>query len=310
MKTYADFITNWMSGINNEIRYWNWWVLTGGGTYDQEHFEELKSGYAKFQLEHLVKEYPVKVLDVGTAILSTVGNQTPLGRVDLTAVDPLAFGYKVILDKNNLTPYVETEFCLTETLDEKFATNTFDIVNMRNALDHSFNPIVGIYQMLSVCKIGGIVHLWHNQNEAEYEKYVGFHQWNIDEQDGNLIIWNRDSKHNVNELLKDFADVKTSRDFVDDREIVIAVITKKANFIIPEKVDSFKIMQAMMQKVCMDAQEIYECNLVPKTQVKRLKLFGIEILKKTTAPDSKEIRLLGIIKWKRNNEHKKTVSSK
>jgi SAM-dependent methyltransferase len=182
-QTYSDFIINWLSGIDNEIRYWNWWVLTGGGTYDQKHFAELKSGEAEFALEHLVKNYPVKILDVGTAILSTVGNKTPKGAVDLTAVDPLALGYANILRKNNLTPYVPTQFCMAETLTEKFAENTFDIVNMRNALDHSFDPIIGIYQMLYITKSGGrkgIVHLWHNKNEAEYEKYIGFHQWNID----------------------------------------------------------------------------------------------------------------------------------
>jgi hypothetical protein len=102
--------------------------------------------------------------------------------------------------------------------------------------------------------------------------------------------------------LADWADVEVSHDFVDGRDIVIAVITKKQDFVIPEKVDSFKILDAVMKQICNAAQEKYENGLVKKTAVNRVKFLGIEILKKTKSPNFREYRLLGFIKWKRKRK--------
>lgn len=51
---------------------------------------------------------------------------------------------------------------------------SFDVVHMSNALDHCFDPIFGLMQLISVCKIGGKVILRHNENEALNEHILDY----------------------------------------------------------------------------------------------------------------------------------------
>ncbi|MCD7713581.1 MAG: hypothetical protein LUI08_01420 [Prevotella sp.] len=62
-----------------------------------------------------------------------------------------------------------------------------------------------IVESLAVLKKGGVLYLNHHVNEAETEKYKGFHKYNICEENGNLIIWNKACSHNAGEEIADFA---------------------------------------------------------------------------------------------------------
>jgi hypothetical protein len=106
---------------------------------------------------------------------------------------------------------------------------SFDIVAIRNALDHSINPILGLYNMLSVCKIGGLILLEHAENEAQHENYIGLHQWNITKKDEDLIFWNRETTINVSSLFADAA--KTYVEVIEggERPWVKAKIMKSKN---------------------------------------------------------------------------------
>ncbi|UKI46520.1 MAG: hypothetical protein L6V92_02500 [Phocaeicola vulgatus] len=66
--------------------------------------------------------------------------------------------------------------------------------------------------MVSLRK-GGVLYLNHHRNEAEMEKYKGFHQYNVDEKEGELIIWNKTENINVNQLLIGFASVETKNGY-------------------------------------------------------------------------------------------------
>ena len=79
---------------------------------------------------------------------------------------------------------------------------------MRNALDHSFNPLLGIMQMLYVTRIGGKVVLNHMDNEAVNAQYQGLHQWNLQVVGENFLIWNKHMKVDVNELLSSFCNLQ------------------------------------------------------------------------------------------------------
>jgi hypothetical protein len=83
-------------------------------------------------------------------------------------------------------------------------------------LDHSIEPVWGIIEMLQVVKQGGAIILNHRRNEAEFEKYSGFHQWNFDALSNDFIIWRPDRRLNVTELLAGVADVncKINNDFL------------------------------------------------------------------------------------------------
>lgn len=87
--------------------------------------------------------------------------------------------------------------------------NYYDIVHMSNALDHCFDPLEGIYQLLTVVKVGGKIILRHNDNEAEHEKYTGFHQWNLTIVNGEFQIWRKGVRPiNVQNIIKEVAEVE------------------------------------------------------------------------------------------------------
>eukprot|EP00435_Cladocopium_sp_Y103_P008120 s2749_g2.t1 len=98
-----------------------------------------------------------------------------------------------------------------------FPAAHFDVVHIRNALDHSFDPVLGIERMLQVTRPGGWVLLRHARNEGVPGKFRnGLHQWAFDVEDSSgevhFLIWNPDLRADVtNHLLSTghAAEVKT-----------------------------------------------------------------------------------------------------
>ena len=84
-------------------------------------------------------------------------------------------------------------------------------VHIRNALDHSADPATAIVEAIRVLRRGGVLYCNHFRNEAEREGYRGFHQFNIDEEDGHMILWNRGMRVDVNRMTEGFAEVEVSR---------------------------------------------------------------------------------------------------
>ena len=118
------------------------------------------------------------------------GTKTAL---DLHYVDPLADVFNDIKKRyhRNLP---DIEFGMVEYLSDFFPRHDADLIIIQNALDHSAMPIKGIQEAFSTLKTGGILYLNHHPNEAETEQYKGFHQYNIDEENGKLVIWNKIGK--------------------------------------------------------------------------------------------------------------------
>ena len=117
----------------------------------------------------------------------------------------------------------EIEFGMSEYLSSFIPDKDAALITIQNALDHSSAPIKGIVEALVSLRKGGVLYLNHHPNEAEMEKYKGFHQYNVDEKAGELIIWNKTEKINVSQLLMGFASVETKR---MDTGHIVAVITR------------------------------------------------------------------------------------
>lgn len=111
--------------------------------------------------------------------------------VSITAVDPLAPLYSRLMAREGIKPPIQTTFANAEDLSCFFAELSFDLVHCRNALDHSFDPVRGIEEMLRVVKLGGFIVLRHFVNEAEKGSYEGFHQFNFCKKEGRFCIWNK-----------------------------------------------------------------------------------------------------------------------
>lgn len=194
---------DWEHGIQSEI---NFWRTVFSGTHPP--FEP----YRNDMLARANPEAPVdpwiaalvsparpgiRILDVAAGPISCVGWKLNGERVELTPIDALASHYKTILDEFQITPPVHTQECDGENIGKMFEPESFDVTHIRNALDHCYDPLMVLRNMLAVTKHGGWVLVHGYVDEAVREGYDGLHQWNLCVDEGDLAIWRPGEKFMV-----------------------------------------------------------------------------------------------------------------
>jgi SAM-dependent methyltransferase len=224
-ETLRTQLKAWKQGIPSETLFWDKWMKERGGQW-QEEFE--KRFDPETPLDPWIAEAvrrlgqrDLSILDVGAGPATVVGYKFEGAALRITAVDPLAPIYNDLLAHHQLSPPVAPTFAPAEELGSFFEPNSFDVVHCRNALDHSFDPIRGIVEMLKVVRIGGLILLRHHRNEAEHGKYQGFHQYNFDRCNDRFVIWNKSMRIDVADFLGGRAQVSCT-----DLGYVEAVIRK------------------------------------------------------------------------------------
>ncbi|MBI5325174.1 MAG: methyltransferase domain-containing protein [Ignavibacteriae bacterium] len=166
-----------------------------------------------------------KILDVGAGPVTMLGKKWNGKTIDITAIDPLAEKYNEILSKYNIIPPVRTQPGFAEKLTEQFEENYFDIVHAINSLDHSFNPVTAIEQMLKVVKKNSYVVLYHSTNEGKRHNYSGLHQWNFYEKEGEFHISN--SKMNINIKNKFESSAEVNSKIMEGGVYLLVTLKKK-----------------------------------------------------------------------------------
>jgi SAM-dependent methyltransferase len=188
----------WLAGIQYEIDFWEQWFATKGDRWPEDFTSRLdpnrEANPALFA--GLDVEAP-KVLDIGAGPMSFFGLRLKGKPIKLSACDPLAPLYADMATRHGVDRPVKTASAFAEDLSAFYPRGEFDLAFCRNALDHSFDPVRGIEEMLLVVRPGGRVALLHYINEAEKNRYDGLHQWNFDVIDGKFIIWNKSERINV-----------------------------------------------------------------------------------------------------------------
>lgn len=213
MNSFEENFQRWLDGVASELTYWNNDMLNKGGIFCSG-FSMATSRDRRFNLEEDLpiesygKDY--KVIEVGSGPYGSCGLVTDKVNLNLVAVDPLASAYKTLKEKYGIDNGLKLETGFVELLNHKYAENSFDMVYMRNALDHCFDPIFGLYQLLYICRIGGKVVLMHDENEAEHANYDGFHQWNLSCRDGMFTIWRPGIEYDVAAILGDMVEVSVT----------------------------------------------------------------------------------------------------
>lgn len=132
----------------------------------------------------------VKILDIGSGPFSTIGHYLEGVTLDIHNADNQDFTkfYK----KNQVTPIVPIEYQDMENL--MYNWDFFDIVHCANALDHTKNALKAVYEMIRVCKPGGIVYIACNL----YQMETGHkHYWNATEEG---IFENNKGRFDLKEL--------------------------------------------------------------------------------------------------------------
>ncbi len=254
-------LEKWIQNFMGEVRFWSQHVANPAGYARQHYLDMLNTRdfdgvYKTTPIAHLVKDQAI-VMDFGCGVVSRFGENLPgSGKIHLIPVDPLAPFYNRINERFS-GGRIGNRCCqlgLFEFAAHFFEKNYSDLIIIHNALDHCIDPYKSILECLYVLKPGGRMHLDHRMNEAEFEDYIGLHQWNIDcDGAGNFVIWNEENAINVSEALKDIADMKIS--FADDAygwKFMIAEITKLRDF----NLDEFIGMEQECRELALFVQKL------------------------------------------------------
>lgn len=209
----------WRNAIDGEVGFWRNWLTTKGekfpGSYERAFDADLPLQPEIAALLDAPAGSTVKLLDVGAGPLTFLGRKHPTLTLDITAVDALGRQYGELLDEAGVTPPVRTQACESEQLSTLFAPDTFDIVAARNTLDHSYDPVRAINEMLACAKPGAALVLVHHPNEAVREQYHGMHQWNFEIVDDAFVIWRPGTRTDVGDALSPRATVE--RTWAEDK---------------------------------------------------------------------------------------------
>ncbi len=221
----------WLKGIPYEIAFWKSYYGHADSLRDLDSWSEYgkECHLDNFDIKKFVESCPSipRFVDLGCALSYTFGTKLDGIDIEIDRVDPLASFYNQILQKY-APNRPKIKYGMIECISACYEKNSVDLIHVRNALDHCSDPILGIMECLECLRIEGVLYLNHHRNEALREGYRGFHQYNIDIEDGKLIIWKKDARIDLNAFLADFSTVECS---VTDREEIVAVITKKSELI-------------------------------------------------------------------------------
>lgn len=216
MSVWMSIKSKWKRGISSELRFWDGYFSGRYPQYEAERTfrldpeQPLQSELTGY-LRRVVKEEEldrVRVLDVGAGPLTFMGKTLDGKAIDITAVDPLAEDYDLILERYGIVPPVRTKKRCAEELTSLFSENTFDMVVSRNALDHSYDAVKAVSECVAVAKRGHPVVLQNAVNEARRQNYKGLHQWNFDVRDGEFVVSNKWEDFNVSKILQGVATVR------------------------------------------------------------------------------------------------------
>lgn len=216
---YLNGLKTWWMGLRSEIAFWENAYARKEGYKHNWYLNLVKNDifYDKYLSVNIPKN--AIVLDVGSGIVSRYGEIVGENkRVYLTAVDPLADWYNLF----NLRYCPEysgkpVRFGLFENLSNVFENEWADLIIISNALDHCIDPYLCIMEALRVLKIGGVLYVKSFRRESCNEKCIGLHQWNIDIEGEDFIIWNLLNYINVSREVKKYCSIKIEEYEEDER---------------------------------------------------------------------------------------------
>ena len=188
----TDHKSIWDEGLLTQLDHWDRWLAGEFGPGPQTRLTD------SFPFpDHLKKVLncpagsDVRVLDLGSGPASTVGRNWAGRKVVVTCVDPLAEEFNLLLSRHGYEEFTCIVRGCGETLLEDIEERGFDIAYSANALDHSYDPLLCINNMLRIVKPGGWVVFMVVENEGQRQNYGGLHKWNFCVHDRELVLWDQ-----------------------------------------------------------------------------------------------------------------------
>ena len=259
---YSEYVDKWLDGLSEEILFWDDYMESSGGNC-VEDYNWIIDADKRFPFENEIGENGCRFLDIGSGPFSRCGHKTFKKHLEFNAIDPLAVVYELLKKRHHVNNGIVVNQGFVELLDKQYPEDSFDIVHMSNALDHSFDPVFGIKQMLRVCKINGKVILRHSENEAENANYEGLHQWNLSlhRKEGSFVIWNKDIEIDITKEFSPYASIVCCADIQDQESTSKkwvynkVVLTKKREVLIDQNeylFDFFEGIYGRLMKIIFE----------------------------------------------------------
>jgi SAM-dependent methyltransferase len=186
-------VDRWEVGLDEETEFWFRWLRDRGAPWTDD-FALRTDRNAPLQ-PHIARHLSgppregVRILDVGSGPLTVLGKHWDGHRLDITAVDPLAERYAQLYERTGIRPTVTPVAGEAEHVAAKFEPGSFDLVYAQNCIDHGYDPLRSIGEMLTLVKPGSVLLLEHAIDEGEFMEYAGPHQWNFRAEEGRFVIW-------------------------------------------------------------------------------------------------------------------------
>jgi len=184
----------WNKQLHGEVEFWDQWL------------EDKKNKSFIFRVDpntkiqdwlavYLNKNLQVnRILDVGSGPLSNIGKICEFTILEIVCCDVLADQYHKLLMKHGIEAPCKIIRAEGESLTSVFRENEFDIVFSNNAIDHTYDAIKTIHEMLKVTKPGGFVIIQVSEKEGQRNLYRGLHQWDFYLDDASFKIQRRHMK--------------------------------------------------------------------------------------------------------------------
>ena len=132
-----------------------------------------------------------KVLDFGAGVASSLLYLQRRGLAHLTAVDALGGEFQQLHALHGLEIPVPSQRGIGEFLDEQFAPESFDLVHVRNALDHTQSPALVWLNLFHLVRVDGVLCHSHAIREATAEHWHQLHQFDLYPVEDSLWIEDR-----------------------------------------------------------------------------------------------------------------------
>jgi len=201
----------WFEGVNFEVGFWQNYLNTKGAQWPDDYRMRLDPNKPfNSMVEQAIRDTgsrEIEVLDVGSGPITSLGYVSKKFDIRITATDPLADAYSILLEKADVIPPIKTQKCFGENLLQYFGGRRFHVCHSCNALDHSIDPRNILLAMAQLLYPNGLMYVRVHKNEGESTHYSGLHNWNFDRDENNhFILWRDTEKYKINEDLSDFVE--------------------------------------------------------------------------------------------------------
>ncbi len=199
----------WFEGLDFELGFWKNYLDTKGAQWPDDfrvRFDPNRPFNSMVEdAIRAIGSREIDILDVGSGPITSLGYVSKEFDIKITATDPLAEAYSVLLNEANVTPPVKTQKCFGENLLQHFGSRRFHVCHSCNALDHSMDPRTILLAMAQLLHPRGLMYVRVHRNEGESTGYSGLHNWNFDkDKDNNFILWRGSERYNINDELSDY----------------------------------------------------------------------------------------------------------